>query len=60
MNERNQVLYAGMGLWTSGMLVGANAIGYLPGEPSWPPALLLAIGLVTTIGCSWLLLKKSQ
>lgn len=60
MNDRNQTLYAGLGLWASGMLVGANAIGYLPGEPSWPPAVLLAIGLLTTIGCSRLLLKKSR
>jgi hypothetical protein len=60
MNERNQILYAGIGLWASGTLVGANAIGYLPGEPSWPPAVLLAIGLITTIGCSRLLFKKSQ
>jgi hypothetical protein len=37
MNKRNTILYAGLGLWASGMLVGANAVDFLPGEPSWPP-----------------------
>ncbi len=60
MNERNQILYAGLGLWASGTLVGANVVGYLPGEPSWPPAVLLTIGLLTTLGCCRLLLKLSQ
>ena len=60
MSERIQILYAGLGLCASGMLVGANAVGYLPGEPSWSPAVPVAIGLLTTHGCARLLLKKSQ
>jgi len=60
MNKRNQILYAGLGLWASGMLVGANVIGYIPDEPSWPPVVLLGIGLLTTLGCSGMLLKSSQ
>lgn len=58
MRERNRILYAGLGLWASGMLIGANAVAYLPGEPSWPPAVLLAIGIVTTIGCSRMLISR--
>ena len=60
MRERSQILYAGLGLWASGLLIGANVIGFLPDEPSWPPLVLLAIGIVTTIGCSGLLFKRSQ
>jgi hypothetical protein len=59
MDNKNQILYAGLGLWASGMLVGANAIGFLPGEPSWPPTVLLAIGVLATLGCFRSLLKKS-
>jgi hypothetical protein len=60
MNKRNQMLSAGIGLWASGMLIGANAIGYLPGDPSWPPPVILALGLLITLGCSKQLLKLSQ
>ncbi len=60
MNKRNTVLYAGLGLWISGLLVGANAVGFLPGEPSWPPAVILAIGLLTSLGCSWTLYNNLQ
>jgi hypothetical protein len=59
MTDRNRILYAGLGLWASGMLVGANAVAYLPGQPSWPPAVLLVIGVITTIGCSGMLFKQS-
>ncbi len=52
MNKRNTILYAGLGLWVSGMLIGANVIGFLPGEPSWPPEVILAIGVLTSLGCS--------
>jgi len=60
MKKEKQILYAGLGLWASGMLVGANVIGYLPGEPSWPPMVLLGIGLLATLGCSRALIKSSQ
>jgi len=30
MNKRNQILNAGLGLWGSGILVGASVIGYRP------------------------------
>lgn len=43
MGERNRILYAGIGLQVSGMLVGANTVGYLPGEPCWPEAALRVI-----------------
>lgn len=55
MNKKNTILYAGLGLWASGILVGANAVGFLPGEPAWPPAVLLVIGLITSLGCSSML-----
>jgi hypothetical protein len=52
MKKKNTILYAGFGLWISGMLIGANAVDFLPGEPSWPPWLILVIGILTTFGCS--------
>jgi len=60
MNKRNTILYAGLGLWASGMLVGANLVGFLPGEPGLPPAVLLGIGLLTTLGCTGMLIKSSR
>ena len=51
MNKRNTILSAGFGLWVSGMLVGANAVGFLPGEPSWPSGVILAVGLLTSLTC---------
>jgi len=44
MNKKN-ILYAGLGLWLSGLLVGANVVDFLPGEPSWPSWVILVIGL---------------
>ncbi len=52
MNKRNTILYAGLGLWVSGMLIGANVVGFLPGEPSWPPTVILAIAVITSLGCA--------
>lgn len=51
MNNRNTIFYAAFGLWVSGMLVGANAVDFLPAEPSWPPGVILAIGLLTSLTC---------
>ncbi len=50
MSKRNAFIATGIGVWASGMLVGANAIGFLPGEPSWHPGVLLAIGVIASIG----------
>ena len=60
MNKRNSILYAGFGLWVSGILVGANAMDLVPVEPSWPPWVILAIGLLTTLTCSMSLYGSSQ
>ncbi len=60
MTKENSILYAGLGLWAAGMLIGANAVKFLPGEPSWPPAVLLVIGILTSLGCWGLLFKRSQ
>lgn len=49
MNKRNTIFYAGFGLWVSGMLVGANAVEFLPGKPSWPSGVILAVGLLTSL-----------
>ena len=49
MTKKNTILYAGFGLWVSGMLIGANLEDFLPGEPSWPPIVILAIGVLTSI-----------
>jgi len=50
MNKRNTILVNLFGLWVFGMLVGANAIGFLPGEPSFPPGVMLAIGVLGSFG----------
>ncbi|MBT3340266.1 MAG: hypothetical protein HOM34_01505 [Planctomycetes bacterium] len=46
----------GLGIWASGMLIGASAVDLLPGgEPSWHPALRLAIGLlIGLVNLAWL------
>lgn len=41
---KSRILLVGLGLWASGLLIGANLVGYLPGEPAWPSGLLLVIG----------------
>jgi len=48
MNRMNTILLMAFGLWVSGMLVGANVVGFLP-EPAWPPGVILAIGLLTSL-----------
>jgi uncharacterized membrane protein (UPF0136 family) len=50
LSEKNKIIGVGIGVWASGVLVGANAIGLLPIEPSLPPVVLLAIGVIATIG----------
>jgi hypothetical protein len=57
MNKKNTILYAGFGLWVSGMLVGANAVDLLPDEPSWPSGVILAVGLLTSLGSARLLYR---
>ena len=46
MNKKNAMLVNLFGLWVFGMLVGANVRDLLPGEPSLPPWVSLAVGLV--------------
>ena len=47
MNKRNTLIATGIGVWVSGMLVGANAVDLLHVEPS---GVLLAIGLILSLG----------
>jgi hypothetical protein len=47
MNKRNTLIATGIGVWVSGMLVGANAVDLLRVEPS---GVLLAIGLILSLG----------
>jgi hypothetical protein len=47
MNKRNTLVATGIGVWVSGMLVGANAVDLLRVEPS---GVLLAIGLILSLG----------
>jgi hypothetical protein len=48
--KKNKLFSLGIGLWASGMLVGANAVDLLPiGPPSWPPEVLFSIGLLIGI-----------
>ncbi len=58
MTKKNTILYAGFGLWVSGLLVGANVIDFLPGEPSWPSWLILTIGLLTSLSSARALYKN--
>ena len=46
MNKKNTILVNLFGLWVFGILVGANVTDLIPGEPSLPSWVLLAIGLV--------------
>ena len=60
MNRRNTFIVTAFGLWVSGMLVGANVIGFLPGEPSWPPGMIVAVALITSVGTFSALLKANR
>jgi len=57
MNKKNTIRINMFGLWAFGMLVGANAAEFLPAEPSWPPWVLLAIGVLGSLGTSAALFK---
>lgn len=49
MKNRPSLLWTAIGLWVSGMMIGANLIELMPLSPSWPPEVLLGIGLVIGI-----------
>lgn len=50
INKINTILINLFGLWVFGMLVGATTVGFLPGEPSFFPAVMLAIGVLGSFG----------
>ena len=58
MKKKNTLIVTGIGVWASGLLVGANAIEFLPVEPSWPAGVLLAIGLIASYGNLATLFKR--
>ena len=48
--KKNSLFTTGLGLWASGMLIGASVVDLFPlGPPSWHPVLLLAIGILIGI-----------
>jgi hypothetical protein len=48
--KTNSLFFTGIGLWASGMLVGASVVDLFPlGSTSWHPAVLLVIGLLIGI-----------
>jgi len=49
MNKQNTIRTNIFGLWVFGLLTGANVRQYLPGEPSLPAWVLVAIGLVGSL-----------
>lgn len=49
MKTKYEMISSGVGLWASGMLIGANLVDIFPIDPSWPSWLLLLIGVV--VGC---------
>ena len=50
MSKKSSITINLIGLWIFGLLVGANARDLLPGEPSLPAGLMLAIGLLGSVG----------
>ena len=48
MEKRFNPIAAGLGVWLSGLLVGVNAVDFLP-KASWPPGLMVASGLLVGV-----------
>lgn len=55
----SHLLLLGLGVWAGGALVGANAAELLPLEASWPAGVLLAIGVVVSLG-NLLALRRAE
>jgi hypothetical protein len=48
--KKNSPFVTGIGIWASGILVGASVVDLFPnGSPSWSPGVRLAIGLLIGI-----------
>lgn len=64
MKRKNTIRVNMFGLWAFGLLVGANVAKLIPAqEPSWPPWVLLAIGVlgsIVTSGAVWKVANHSQ
>jgi hypothetical protein len=52
MSRKNTIRTNMFGLWAFGVLVGANVAVLLPLDPAWPSGVLLAIGVLGSLGTS--------
>ncbi len=59
MEKKNNLIAAGLGVWISGLLVGVNAVDFLP-KASWPPWLMVAIGLLVGVASFGALFRASR
>ncbi len=49
MKKRNAVIVLVFAVWAAGILVGAGIADLQSGGPSWPPWVILAIGLMISL-----------
>ncbi len=59
MKKKIDLIAAGVGVWASGLLVGVNAADFLP-KASWPPWLMVAIGLLVGVASFAALFRASR
>jgi len=50
MNKTWNFMATGLGIWVSGIIVGANAADLWPGKAFLPAEMMLGVGLVASIG----------